>query len=148
MNEPIVTIIGNLVADPEIRFTTSGQPVASFRVASTPRFFDRQANEWRDGETLFLQCSVWRDQAENVVESLRRGARVIVYGRLKSRTYTTKEGDKRTVHEMEVDEVAPSLRSARARVTKVTRDQPAPASAEAQDVPAMAGVAASDAPDF
>ncbi|MCB1254608.1 MAG: single-stranded DNA-binding protein, partial [Austwickia sp.] len=103
-----ITIIGNLTGDPELRFTPSGAAVANFTVASTPRTFDRQSNEWKDGETLFMRCSVWRDAAENVAESLLRGSRVIVSGRLKSRSYETKEGEKRTVIEMEVDEIGPS----------------------------------------
>src|SRR6185503_14610985 len=116
--ETTITIVGNLTADPELRFTPSGAAVANFTVASTPRAFDRQSNEWKDGETLFMRCSVWRDAAENVAESLNRGTRVIVSGRLKSRSYETKEGEKRTVVEMEVDEVGPSLRYASAKVTK------------------------------
>ena len=116
-----ITIIGNLTADPELRFTPSGAAVANFTVASTPRQFDRQSNEWKDGETLFMRCSIWRDAAENVAESLHRGTRVIVSGRLKSRSYETKEGEKRTVVELEVDEVGPSLRYASAKVTKAER---------------------------
>jgi single-strand DNA-binding protein len=116
-----ITIIGNLTADPELRFTPSGAAVANFTVASTPRMFDRQANEWKDGETLFMRCSIWRDAAENVAESLHRGARVIASGRLKSRSYETKEGEKRTVIELEVDEIGPSLRYASAKVTKAER---------------------------
>ena len=106
--ETVITIIGNLTNDPELRFTPSGAAVANFTVASTPRTFDRQSNEWKDGETLFMRCSVWREAAENVAESLTRGTRVIVSGRLRSRTYDTKEGEKRTVVELEVDEVGPS----------------------------------------
>ncbi|NHA67134.1 single-stranded DNA-binding protein [Phycicoccus flavus] len=116
-----ITIIGNLTADPELRFTPSGAAVANFTVASTPRQFDRQSNEWKDGETLFMRCSIWRDAAENVAESLHRGTRVVVSGRLKSRSYETKEGEKRTVVELEVDEVGPSLRYASAKVTKAER---------------------------
>lgn len=119
--DTVITIVGNLTADPELRFTPSGAAVANFTVASTPRTFDRQANEWKDGDTLFMRCSVWRDAAENVAESLHRGARVIVQGRLKSRSYDTKEGEKRTVVEMDVDEVGPSLRYASAKVTKAER---------------------------
>jgi single-strand DNA-binding protein len=119
--ETVITIIGNLTNDPELRFTPSGAAVANFTVASTPRTFDRQANEWKDGETLFLRCSVWRDAAENVAESLQRGTRVLVSGRLRSRSYETKEGEKRTVIEMEVDEVGPSLRYATAKVAKTSR---------------------------
>ena len=119
--DTVITIIGNITGDPELRFTPSGAAVANFTVASTPRAFDRQSNEWKDGETLFMRCSVWRDAAENVAESLNRGTRVIVSGRLKSRSYETKEGEKRTVIEMEVDEVGPSLRYASAKVTKTQR---------------------------
>ena len=119
--ETVITIIGNLTNDPELRFTPSGAAVANFTVASTPRTFDRQSNEWKDGETLFLRCSVWRDAAENVAESLQRGTRVIVSGRLRSRTYDTKEGEKRTVFELEVDEVGPSLRYATTKVSKTSR---------------------------
>ena len=119
--DTIITVIGNITGDPELRFTPSGAAVANFTVASTPRAFDRQSNEWKDGETLFMRCSVWRDAAENVAESLGRGTRVIVSGRLKSRSYETKEGEKRTVVEMEVDEVGPSLRYASAKVTKTQR---------------------------
>ena len=119
--DTVITIIGNLTADPELRFTPSGAAVANFTVASTPRQFDRQSNEWKDGETLFMCCSVWRDAAENVAESLQRGMRVIVSGRLKSRSYETKEGEKRTVVEMDVDEIGPSLRSATAKVNKTQR---------------------------
>jgi single-strand DNA-binding protein len=119
--DTVITIIGNLTADPELRFTPSGAAVANFTVASTPRMFDRQSNEWKDGETLFMRCSVWRDAAENVAESLQRGARVIASGRLKSRSYETKEGEKRTVVEMDVDEIGPSLRSATAKVNKTQR---------------------------
>jgi single-strand DNA-binding protein len=119
--ETTITIVGNLTADPELRFTPSGAAVANFTVASTPRTFDRQSNEWKDGETLFMRCSIWRDSAENVAESLHRGTRVIVTGRLKSRSYETKEGEKRTVIELDVDEVGPSLRYASAKVTKAER---------------------------
>ena len=116
-----ITLIGNLVEDPELRFTPSGAAVAKFRVASTPRFLDKQTNEWKDGESLFLTCNVWRQAAENVAESLQRGMRVILSGRLKQRSYETREGEKRTVFEVEVDEVGPSLRSATAKINKVTR---------------------------
>jgi len=116
-----ITIIGNLVGDPELRYTPTGQAVATFRVASTPRFMDRQTNEWKDGDSLFLSCNVWRQAAENVAESLQRGMRVIVSGRLRQRSYETKEGEKRTVYEVEVDEVGPSLRNASAKVTRSTR---------------------------
>ncbi|MGW2278354.1 single-stranded DNA-binding protein [Streptomyces sp. NPDC001770] len=116
--ETVITVVGNLVDDPELRFTSSGAAVAKFRVASTPRIFDRQTNEWKDGEGLFLTCSVWRQAAENVAESLQRGMRVIVQGRLKQRSYEDREGVKRTVYELDVDEVGPSLKSATAKVTK------------------------------
>ncbi len=116
-----ITVIGNLTADPELRFTPSGAAVASFTVASTPRTFDRQSGEWKDGEALFLRCNIWRQAAENVAESLTRGARVIVSGRLKQRSFETREGEKRTVIELEVDEVGPSLRYATAKVNKVSR---------------------------
>jgi single-strand DNA-binding protein len=116
-----ITIVGNITNDPELRFTPSGAAVASFTVASTPRFLDKQTNEWKDGEALFLRCSIWRQAAENVAESLQRGMRVIVQGRLKQRSFETKEGEKRTVVEVEVDEVGPSLRYATAKVTKAQR---------------------------
>ena len=119
--ETTITIVGNLTADPELRFTPSGAAVANYTVASTPRTFDRQSNEWKDGETLFMRCSIWRDAAENIAESLHRGTRVIATGRLKSRSYDTKEGEKRTVIELDVDEVGPSLRYASAKVTKAER---------------------------
>lgn len=116
--ETPITLIGNLTADPDLRFTPSGAAVASFTVASTPRTFDRQSNEWKDGEAMFLNCSVWRQAAENVAESLTKGMRVIVNGRLRSRSYETREGEKRTVFEVEVDEVGPSLRFATAKVSR------------------------------
>jgi single-strand DNA-binding protein len=116
-----ITIAGNLVDDPELRFTPAGQPVARFRVASTPRFLDKNTNEWKDGDSLFLTCNVWRQAAENVAESLTRGMRVIVSGRLRQRSYETKEGEKRTVYEVEVDDVGPSLRNASAKVNRIAR---------------------------
>ncbi|MCO7195504.1 single-stranded DNA-binding protein [Pseudonocardia sp. McavD-2-B] len=119
--ETVITVVGNLTADPELRFTPSGAAVANFTVASTPRTFDRQSGEWKDGEALFLRCNIWRQAAENVAESLTRGARVVVQGRLRQRSFETKEGEKRTVVEMEVDEVGPSLRYATAKVNKVSR---------------------------
>lgn len=119
--ETPITVIGNLTDDPELRFTPSGAAVANFTVASTPRFFDKQSNEWKDGDTLFMRCSIWRQAAENVAESLSRGTRVVVSGRLKQRSYETREGEKRTVVECEVDEIGPSLRYATARVTKTQR---------------------------
>jgi single-strand DNA-binding protein len=118
--ETVITVVGNLVDDPELRFTPSGAAVAKFRVASTPRVFDRDTNEWKEGEGLFLTCSVWRQAAENVAESLTRGMRVIVQGRLKQRSYEDREGVKRTVYELDVDEVGPSLRYATAKVTKAS----------------------------
>ncbi|MEU2505927.1 single-stranded DNA-binding protein [Streptomyces sp. NPDC007863] len=118
--ETVITVVGNLVDDPELRFTPSGAAVAKFRVASTPRTFDRQTNEWKDGESLFLTCSVWRQAAENVAESLQRGMRVVVQGRLKQRSYEDNQGVKRTVFELDVEEVGPSLRNATAKVTKTT----------------------------
>ena len=119
--ETVITIVGNLVDDPELRFTPSGAAVANFRIASTPRTFDRQSNEWKDGEALFLSCAVWRQAAENVAESLQRGMRVVVQGRLKARSFETREGEKRTVFEIDVDEVGPSLKYATAKVTKTSR---------------------------
>ncbi|WP_275792649.1 single-stranded DNA-binding protein [Prescottella equi] len=121
MTDTLITIIGNLTADPELRFTPAGAAVANFTVASTPRTFDKQANEWKDGEALFLRCQVWREAAENVAESLARGSRVIVTGKLKSRSFETREGEKRTVIELEVDEIGPSLRYATATVNKANR---------------------------
>lgn len=158
--DTVITLVGNLVDDPELRFTTSGAAVAKFRLASTPRTYDRQSGEWKDGETLFLSCNVWRQAAENVAESLSRGTRVIVQGRLKQRSYETREGEKRTVFEVEVDEVGPSLRSATAKVNKTTRssggfgasgggngatDDPW---ASAAPVGATAGAATSEEPPF
>ncbi|MCL8026687.1 single-stranded DNA-binding protein [Nocardioides bruguierae] len=119
--ETVITVIGNLVDDPELRFTPSGAAVANFRVASTPRTFNRQTNEWEDGESLFLSCAIWRQAAENVAESLQKGMRVIVHGRLKQRSYETREGEKRTVFEMDVEEVGPSLRNATAKVARMSR---------------------------
>lgn len=119
--ETVITVVGNLTADPELRFTPSGAAVASFTVASTPRNFDRQTNEWKDGDALFLRCSIWRQAAENVAESLQRGMRVVVTGRLKQRSFETREGEKRTVVELDVDEVGPSLRYATAKVNRTQR---------------------------
>jgi len=119
--ETVITVIGNLTGDPELRFTPSGAAVANFTVASTPRTFDRQSNEWKDGDTLFLRCSIWREAAESVAESLTKGTRVIVTGRLVQRSYETREGEKRTVYELQVDEVGPSLRYATAKVNKTSR---------------------------
>src|SRR3982750_188332 len=119
--ETVITVVGNLTDDPELRFTPSGAAVAKFRIASTPRILDRQTNEWKDGEPLFLTCNVWRQAAENCAESLQRGARVIVSGRLRQRSYETREGEKRTVMELEVDEIGPSLKYATAKVQKMSR---------------------------
>lgn len=119
--ETVITVIGNLTNDPELRFTPSGSAVANFTIASTPRTFDRQTNDWKDGETLFLRASVWREAAENVAETLTKGTRVVAQGRLKSRSYDTKEGEKRTVMELEVDEIGPSLRYASAKVSRTQR---------------------------
>lgn len=133
-NETIITVVGNLTGDPELRFTPSGSAVANFTIASTPRTFDRQSNEWKDGGTLFLRTSVWKEAAENAAETLTKGTRVVAQGRLKSRSYDTKEGEKRTVIEFEADEIGPSLRYASAKVTRTQRsDKPAQASAPAQD---------------
>ncbi|WP_108720341.1 single-stranded DNA-binding protein [Miniimonas sp. S16] len=125
--ETVITVIGNLTADPELRFTPSGAAVANFTVASTPRAYDRQSGEWRDGDTLFMRCSLWREAAENVAESLTKGTRVIASGRLVQRSYETREGEKRTVVELQVDEIGPSLRYATARVTRAQRG-PSPSS--------------------
>ena len=133
-----LTIVGNLVDDPQLRYTATGNAVANFRVASTPRFMDRATNEWKDGDSLFLTCNVWRQPAENVAESLQRGMRVIVSGRLRQRSYETKEGEKRTVYEVEVDEVGPSLRNASATVTRAARR------GAATSAGAAAGAAADD----
>jgi single-strand DNA-binding protein len=119
--ETTITVVGNLTDDPELRFTPSGAAVAKFRIASTPRTLDRQSGEWKDGEPLFLACNIWRDAAEHVAESLQRGARVIVQGRLRQRSYETREGEKRTVYELEVDEIGPSLRYATAKVQRMNR---------------------------
>ncbi len=120
-NDTVITVVGNLTADPELRFTNSGIPVASFTVASTPRTFDRQSGEWKDGEALFLRCSIWRDAAENVAESLTKGTRVVVQGRLQQRSYTDREGNNRTSIELQVDEIGPSLRYATAKPTRTQR---------------------------
>jgi single-strand DNA-binding protein len=119
--ETTITVVGNLTDDPDLRFTPNGAAVANFTVASTPRFFDKQTNEWKDGEALFLRCSIWRQAAENVAETLQRGARVIVQGRLKQRSYETREGEKRTTFEVDVEEIGPSLKYATAKVTKTSR---------------------------
>ena len=144
-NDTIITVTGNLTSDPEMRFTPNGAAVANFTIASTPRKFDRQSNEFKDGETLFMRCSVWREAAENVAESLQRGTRVIAQGRLESRSYETKEGEKRTVMELAVDEVGPNLRRATAQVTKNAPKNnnggggfPAPAGFNAEHQPTQA----------
>ena len=142
-----LTIVGNLTGDPELRFTPSGAAVANFTVASTPRTFDRQANEFKDGDPLFLRCSVWREAAENVAESLTKGARVIVTGRLVQRSYETDKGEKRTVYEVQVDEIGPSLKYASAKVTKAVRGA-APAPQQAPAVDPWDTPAATDEPPF
>jgi single-strand DNA-binding protein len=142
--ETIVTVVGNLTADPELRYTQSGLAVANFTIASTPRQFDRNANEWKDGDPLFLRASVWREFAEHVASSLTKGSRVIAQGRLKQRSYETKEGEKRTTIELEVDEIGPSLRYATAQVTRATSGgsaAPAPAASEPWATPAPAAAA-------
>ena len=146
--ETVITIVGNLTNDPELRFTPSGSAVANFTIASTPRTFDKQSNEWKDGETLFLRASVWREAAENVAESLTKGMRVIAQGRLQSRSYETKEGEKRTVIEFEVDEIGPSLKYANAKVNRTQRkeggsgysNKPAATDAAKEDLWATPGV--------
>ena len=146
----VVTVIGNLTGDPELRFTPNGQAVASFTVASTTRMLDKATNEWKDGDTLFLRCSVWRQYAENVAESLTKGTRVIVTGRLKQRSYETKEGEKRTVVEMDVDDVGPALRNATAKVNRVSRTDSGysgGAAAPSED-PWAAPASAGDEPPF
>ena len=143
-----ITIVGNVVNEPELRYTPSGQAVATFRVASTPRHLDKAANEWKDGESLFLSCNVWRQAAENVAESLSKGMRVIVVGRLKQRTYETKDGEKRTVYEIEVDEVGPSLRNASAKVSRTTRSSGSAAPAEDPWAAGPADSGFSDEPPF
>ena len=137
-----ITIAGNLVDDPELRFTPAGQPVARFRVASTPRFRDNSTGEWKDGDSLFLTCNVWRQAAENVAESLTRGMRVIVSGRLRQRSYETKEGEKRTVYEVEVDDVGPSLRNASAKVNRIARSGAGDGGYGGASVPPAAGLPA------
>lgn len=132
-NETTLTLIGNLVDDPELRFTTSGLAVAKFRIASTPRSFDKTANEWKDGESLFLTCNLWRQPAENAAESLRKGDRVIVHGRLRQRTYETRDGEKRTVYEVEVDELGASVKNAVVKVNKVGRSSSATTNSGAPD---------------
>jgi single-strand DNA-binding protein len=148
--ETVITIVGNLVDDPELRFTPSGAAVAKFRVASTPRVFDKQTNEWKDGEGLFLTCSVWRQAAENAAESLTKGMRVIVQGRLKQRSYEDREGVKRTVYELDVDEVGPALSRATAKVTKNPRQGSSGSTQSAPQTGGWGGApdAANDLPPF
>jgi len=157
--DTIITVVGNLTGDPELRFTPSGAAVANFTIASTPRAFDRQTNEWKDGDTLFLRCSAWREMAENVAESLTKGARVIAQGRLVQRSYETREGEKRTVVELQVDEVGPSMRYASAKVTRAQRSgggggfssgggQGGAADNDPWATPASGGAAPSDEPPF
>ncbi len=150
--ETPITLIGNLTADPELRFTPSGAAVANFTVASTPRTFDRQTNEWRDGDAMFLNCAVWRQAAENVAESLQKGMRVIVQGRLKSRSYETREGERRTVFEIDVDEIGPALRYATAKVSRnpsgggAPRDSAGPAGGVGDDPWASGGSSGTNRP--
>jgi single-strand DNA-binding protein len=149
--DTILTVVGNLTADPELRFTPSGAAVANFTVASTPRTFDRQSGEWKDGEALFLRCNIWRQTAENVAETLTRGSRVIVSGRLKQRSYETREGEKRTVVELEVDEIGPSLRYATAKITKLSRDNGSHGTTNdpwASSAPTASGQSSDDEPPF
>lgn len=148
--ETIVTVVGNLTADPELRFTPSGAAVANFTVASTPRTFDKTSGEWKDGEALFLRCNIWRQAAENVAETLIRGARVIVTGRLKQRSFETREGEKRTVVELDADEIGPSLKYATATVNKASRSDSQATSASASDDPwgSSAPTATTDEPPF
>jgi single-strand DNA-binding protein len=151
--ETVITVIGNLTGDPELRFTPKGDAVANFTVASTPRTFDRQSQEWRDGDALFLRCSVWREQAENVAESLSKGARVVVVGRLQQRSFETREGEKRTVVELQVDEVAPSLRFAQAQIRRTTRGSTGGQARQQREedpwaTPAGAGAYAGSEPPF
>ncbi|WP_134727541.1 single-stranded DNA-binding protein [Amycolatopsis nivea] len=149
--ETVITVVGNLTSDPELRFTPSGAAVANFTVASTPRTLDRQSGEWKDGEALFLRCSIWRQAAENVAESLVRGARVVVTGRLVQRSFETKEGEKRTVVELQVDEIGPSLRYATARATKVSRNNNetgGPGGDAWGAAPVSAGVGVTEEPPF
>ncbi|GAB3382740.1 single-stranded DNA-binding protein [Amycolatopsis echigonensis] len=149
--ETVITVVGNLTSDPELRFTPSGAAVANFTVASTPRTLDRESGEWKDGEALFLRCSVWRQAAENVAESLTRGARVLVTGRLVQRSFETKEGEKRTVVELQVDEIGPSLRYATAKVTKASRSSGETSGPSADGwgaAPVAAGIGAGEEPPF
>ncbi|ATY12452.1 single-stranded DNA-binding protein [Amycolatopsis sp. AA4] len=149
--ETVITVVGNLTSDPELRFTPSGAAVANFTVASTPRTLDRESGEWKDGEPLFLRCSIWRQAAENVAESLTRGARVLVTGRLVQRSFETKEGEKRTVVELQVDEIGPSLRYATARITKVNRNNSETSGLGGDawgTAPVSAGVGTSEEPPF
>jgi single-strand DNA-binding protein len=143
--ETLITVVGNLTADPELRYTQNGLPVAGFTIASTPRNFDRQANEWKDAESLFMRCSAWRDLAEHVAGSLVKGSRVIATGRLKQRSYETREGEKRTAIELEVDEVGPSLRYATATVTRAASSPPAAAAAQADSWSASGPATGTDA---
>jgi single-strand DNA-binding protein len=150
--ETTLTIVGNLTADPELRFTPAGHAVASFTVASTPRNYDKQSGEWKDGDALFLRCSIWREAAENVAETLTRGARVVVVGRLKQRSFETREGEKRTVIELDVDEIGPSLRYATAKVQKAGRRSGAgggsPAAGTTYDDPWGTAAARDDEPPY
>ncbi len=149
-----ITITGNLVDEPEMRYTPNGHAVVKFRIASTPRFFDKQANEWKDGDGLFLSCNAWRQTAENATESLRKGMRVIVTGVLRQRSYETREGEKRTVYEIEVEDVGPSLRNATAKVQRAERNRPQSGSSAASEdpwasaAPAAPAAPAADEPPF
>jgi single-strand DNA-binding protein len=143
-----ITIIGNLVDDPELRYAPSGEPVAKFRVASTPRIYDKASGEWKDGDSLFLTCNVWRQAAENAAESLQRGMRVIVSGRLRQRSYETREGEKRTVYEVEADEVGPSLRNASAKVTRASRSKPSQQQGKPAEDPWASAGGSGDEPPF
>ena len=146
--EPIVTVVGNLTDDPSLKFTSSGAAVANFTVASTPRRYDKQTSEWRDGDALFMRCSLWRQPAENAADTLTRGMRVIVSGRLRQRSYETKEGEKRTVVELEVDEVGPSLRYATAKVERVWGEVSMPAAEDPWSAPPPTAAPADDNPPF
>lgn len=147
MSETTLTVVGNLCSDPELRFTPSGAAVANFSIASTPRTYDRQSGEWKDGEALFLRCNIWKDAAENVTESLSKGMRVIATGKLKQRSFETREGEKRSVIELEVEEIGPSLRYATARPAKVQKDGPSKSASQASD-PWGSAAKSDDEPPF
>lgn len=147
MTDTIITVVGNLTADPDLRFTPSGAPVANFTIASTPRTFDKQANEWKDGDALFLRCSIWREAAENVTETLKKGMRVIAQGKLKQRSYETREGERRTVVELEVDEIGPSIRYATAQVARTRRAASAASSASSAASSAQSAASSAQSAD-